>query len=171
LAEWSSHHNDFLSELLRAEGLRGNDTSHCSWCPSESASEALLQCKDCVSEALLCDSCCILVHATNPFHCVQRWNGQFFDKITLKDLGLVFQVGHPPDVACINPRLGPRDFVVVHTNGIHSISIRYCKCNHFHEAGDTIQQLLRYELYPATLSDPTTCFTYCVLEHFSMLTL
>ncbi|EKM53869.1 uncharacterized protein PHACADRAFT_29178 [Phanerochaete carnosa HHB-10118-sp] len=100
-----------------------------------------------------------------------RWNGQFFDKITLKDLGLVFQVGHPPGIACINLRLGPHDFVVVHTNGIHPISIRYCECNHLHEAGDTIQQLLHYELYPATLFDPTTCFIYRVLEHFSMLTL
>ena len=63
------------------------------------------------------------------------------------------------------------DFVVIDVNGIHPVTVQFCECSNLHHAGNTVQQLLRFELYPATISDPTTCFTFGVLEHFSMLTL
>lgn len=59
----------------------------------------------------------------------------------------------------------------MHTNGFHPVTVQFCQCNRLELAGDRVQQLLRYELYPATLDDPSTCCTLRMLEHFHILTL
>lgn len=60
---------------------------------------------------------------------------------------------------------------MLHTNGFHPVTVRYCQCDRFHLAGDRVQQLLRLELYPATLTDPTTMCTFGLLNMFHLLTL
>ena len=102
---------------------------------------------------------------------LKYWNGRYFEATTLKDLGLVVQVGHPPGVKCRNPQPGPRDFMVMHTNGLHPVAVQFCDCDKLYEAGDALCQLLRYELYPATIVNPTTCFTFRLLDTFQILTL
>ncbi|EKM49244.1 uncharacterized protein PHACADRAFT_59929, partial [Phanerochaete carnosa HHB-10118-sp] len=101
----------------------------------------------------------------------QCWNGRFFESISLKDIGLVVQLGHQPSEHCSAPSAAPRSFVVLHTNGFHPVNLQFCQCNCLETAGTWVQQLLRYELYPATLDDPTTCCTFCALETFHLLTL
>ena len=101
----------------------------------------------------------------------QRWNGQFFEPATLQGLGLVLQLGHPPGQWCAAPAIGPRSFIVMHTNGFHPVTVQYCQCNQLQAAGTRIQQLLRFELYPATLDDPSTCCTFRLMETFHFLTL
>lgn len=59
----------------------------------------------------------------------------------------------------------------MHTNGLHPVTLQYCQCNLSNRAGDRVQQLLRMELYPATLYDPTTFCTFRLLETFHILTL
>ena len=54
--------------------------------------------------------------------------------------------------------------VVIHTNGIHPVSIKYCDCDRAAIAGNVRQQLLRYQLYPATEKEPMTCATFTLLE-------
>ena len=61
--------------------------------------------------------------------------------------------------------------MVLHTNGWHKVAIQYCECNQIARPGTRVQQLLRYELYPATTSDPTTCATFRALELYHTLTL
>ncbi|KAF7797641.1 hypothetical protein EIP86_008841 [Pleurotus ostreatoroseus] len=99
------------------------------------------------------------------------WNGRFFKKIDLKDIGLVVQLGHAPGEKCPAPSPAPRDFLVIHTNGFHPINVLYCQCDRVHIAGTRVQQLLRSELFPATMQDPHTCCTFRVLETFHILTL
>lgn len=101
----------------------------------------------------------------------QHWNGRYFEKITLQDLGLAIQVGHPPGERCSSPAIGPRACMVIHTNGFHPITLLFCQCDRISRAGDRVQQLLRAELYPASLTDPTTFCTITALEHFHRLTL
>lgn len=81
------------------------------------------------------------------------------------------QLGHRPGVLCSNPAISPQDFVVLHTNGFHPVTVHFCACEQMSTAGTQIQQLLRFELYPATIGDPRTCATFRVLELFHMLTL
>ncbi|KAI0070972.1 hypothetical protein K474DRAFT_1561156, partial [Panus rudis PR-1116 ss-1] len=120
---------------------------------------------------LQCRRCCVISHRSNPFHRILRWNGQCFTKTTLKTCGLKIQLGHRPDEACACPAPGPSDFVVMHTNGFHPVDIFYCECDKGHIAGNRLQQLLRAELYPATVAEPTTACTFRVLEAFHVLTL
>ena len=102
---------------------------------------------------------------------LQVWNGKNFERTSLKSIGLRVQLGHLPGARCLNPQPVHGDFTVIHTNGMHSVAVDYCRCDlSFHE-GYKQQQLLRGEWYPATHIDPQTAFTFRVLEHFHMQTL
>lgn len=101
----------------------------------------------------------------------QRWNGRFFDASTLQSIGLVVQLGHEDGRRCPAPALAPRSFVVLHTNGFHPVNVQFCQCDQVQFAGTRVQQLLRFELFPATLEDPSTCCTLRLLETFHVLTL
>lgn len=102
---------------------------------------------------------------------LQQWNGNHFEKISLKSLGLRVQLGHVPGSSCFAPRPGNKDFVVIHTNGIHSVAVDFCECENAENAGSLRQQVLRRSWYPSTHLEPQTCFTFRVLEHFHMQTL
>ncbi|GJF00836.1 hypothetical protein PsYK624_171380 [Phanerochaete sordida] len=100
-----------------------------------------------------------------------QWNGKFFEATTLQSLGFILQLGHPHGEPCLAPTAASRNFMVMHTNGFHSMTVQYCQCDKQYRAGTSVQQLLRYELYPATLDNPSTCCTFRLLETFHMLTL
>lgn len=102
---------------------------------------------------------------------LQRWNSRFFESTTLQSLSLVVQLGHHHKERCPVPALAPRSFVVIHTNGFHPLTVQFCECDNQAAAGTRVQQLLRYELYPATLDDPSTCCTFRLMETFHLLTL
>lgn len=102
---------------------------------------------------------------------MQKWNGQFFENTTLKNLGLTLQLGHPPGQVCLAPALGPLACAVIHMNGIHPVNIPFCQCTQLARASDTTKQLLWAGLYGATLTDPTTFCSIEVLQHFHLLTL
>lgn len=61
--------------------------------------------------------------------------------------------------------------MVLHVNGIHAVNVMFCQCDELHHAGDRVQQLMRFELYPATMTDPSTCATFRAMEQFHRLTL
>ena len=102
---------------------------------------------------------------------MQEWNSHYFQHTTLQALGMELQLGHPIGEECLSPAYGPRACVVLHTNGLHPVTIKYCQCNQLSRAGDRTEQLLRTELYPATLTSPTTFCTIRMLEHFHLQTL
>ena len=60
------------------------------------------------------------------------------------------------------------DFVIIDSNGIHSIMLRFCGCE---TADSHLQQLLRSCLFPATTDRPKTTATFTVLEEFHLLSL
>ena len=81
------------------------------------------------------------------------------------------QLGHAAGTKCPNPSYAPADFAVLHTNGFHPVTLCYCGCEQLATAGTRLQQLLRRELYPATIGEPTTCATFRMLDSFHILTL
>jgi hypothetical protein len=91
--------------------------------------------------------------------------------VALQDVGVVIQLGHKAGEPCIAPEYSPRTSLVLHTNGFHSVTLLYCRCNRVEQAGTRTQQLLRSSLYPATLTDPSTFCTIQMLEQFHILTL
>ena len=67
----------------------------------------------------------------------------------------------------MNPALAmKKNFVVLDTTAIHSVSLVFCDCEH---AQDRYVQLLRAGLFPATVLEPKTAATCHVLKHFQML--
>lgn len=98
----------------------------------------------------------------------KKWNGQWFEKITLKDLGLRVQLGHVEGERCLNPeRVRNDDFVIVDVDSIHNISLDFCGCGNITQ--HHIQQLLRARLFPATITNPKTAATFKSLEYLEIL--
>ena len=95
------------------------------------------------------------------------WNGLFFQRSSLKTLGLRVQLGHPPGHYCPTKQPGHKDFAVIDTNGIHSVAVDFCRCVHVEHRS----QLLRIGWWPATPLEPQTCATMAVLRHFHLLNL
>lgn len=95
------------------------------------------------------------------------WNGLFFQRSSLKDLGLRVQLGHPPGRFCPTKEPGHKHFTVINSNAIHSIAVDFCRCTPVpHQI-----QLLRMGWWPATPLEPQTCATMSVLCHFHLLNL
>ena len=91
----------------------------------------------------------------------------FFQKTTLRDQGLQIQLGHVPGVHCPTLEWGHKDFIVIHTNGIHLVNVDFCHCwgvLHF-------KQLLCITWWPATPTNPKTCTTMDCLQQFHLLNL
>ncbi|KIK74769.1 hypothetical protein PAXRUDRAFT_19552 [Paxillus rubicundulus Ve08.2h10] len=87
----------------------------------------------------------------------------------LKDLGLRVQLGHKPGEACSNPTCAfNNQFVVLDTNGIHTISLYFCGCE---RASSHVQQLLRFSWFPATSTQPRTAATFHLLKQYHLVSL
>jgi len=75
-------------------------------------------------------------------------------------------MGHPAGEACMCPEPAPKDFTVIHTTGIFSISLDFCGCGASEERHMT--QLLRHRLFPATVKVPQSAATFEALQFFEL---
>nr|GAT50649.1 predicted protein [Mycena chlorophos] len=180
---WTLQYRDeFLRTLLWHDG-RGDDDRFCTRCNVE-GHPATYRCDDCLCQRLLCKGCCVEVHgqlslhniqASFPFTSIlflnkkQEWNGHFFSKISLKQLGLRIQLGHRESNAhCPRPVAARDGFIVMHDNGIHKVALAYCGCP---DAEAEYLQLLRSRFFPATTGRPQTCATFACLDRFNAFSL
>lgn len=150
-------------------------------------SQRVMQCRDCFHSPILCGSCCLRVHERLPLHVIQvseiffinynslsdrdflqEYTGVFWRRMTLYDLGHSMQLGHGHlHSPCYSPG-PPLDITVLDSSGIHRVKIRFCECQESSFTSKRVQ-LLRAGWYPASLTDPESCATFCVLEEFHML--
>ncbi|KAH7904101.1 hypothetical protein BJ138DRAFT_1175416 [Hygrophoropsis aurantiaca] len=153
----------FVAEFLRLEG-RGDYGSLKCRCGN---SDTEYRCRDCHGQDMFCKSCILQAHAAHPLHRLEKWNGIFFSRAKLKDLGLRIQLGHRLGGICPNPSPAfNNDFIVLDVNGVHEVSLDYCGCD---VAAPVVIQLLRIFWYPATTVDPKTGATFRLLEHYHLL--
>ncbi|EIW82023.1 hypothetical protein CONPUDRAFT_54582, partial [Coniophora puteana RWD-64-598 SS2] len=125
------------------------------------------KCVDCLGACLVCQACMVEMHTSNPLHCVKQWMGNFFEKTTLKKLGMQIQLGHPSGVTCTKPTpLFADDFVVIDCHGIHEVNLDFCDCI---TAQRNIKELLRCSLFPGSTDDPRTAATFSVLNQYLKL--
>ncbi|KAJ7701645.1 hypothetical protein B0H14DRAFT_2416965, partial [Mycena olivaceomarginata] len=115
---------------------------------------------------LFCKRCIVQRHTALPTHWIQEWNGTFFERRALKNLGLVVQLGHPAGYSCDNPWKAHQDFVVIDVTGVHNVNVNYCLCDSKIERW---QQLMRVCWWPGTVRDPKTCATFGVVRLFRTL--
>ncbi|EMD32481.1 hypothetical protein CERSUDRAFT_58620 [Gelatoporia subvermispora B] len=166
LKEWLPNIDRWLTELLRLEG-RGEYNE--DLCPRCSERLAEFRCEDCTDLQLHCKFCTVDLHAQLPLHRVSQWVLRHFVKVSLKDLGLRIQLGHPPGQPCISPtRAFNDDFTVVDSSGIHPVALDFCGCGKGHSHPI---QLLRFRWFPATPTNPRSAATFQVLEMFQLLSL
>ncbi len=132
-------------------------------CPRACGRKATTRCLECGAKEALCDECCVEDHRSLYFHWIDKWNGRFFERKDLADLGLKIYLGHRdhpcPNIPTRNHK--PTYFVITHTNGVHRCNVEFCHC-----AGreDAPFQLISAGLWPGTLDMPETAFTEAVLR-------
>ncbi|KAJ7431013.1 hypothetical protein B0H11DRAFT_2165862 [Mycena galericulata] len=172
LAQWVPLRDEYLEEFLRLEGRGTVPRDFCPGCPPGCPSTPpVYRCIDCFNADLLCELCCLAVHTNNPLDRIERWTGTFFERISLKSMGLRVQLGHSAYTTCANPRAGHEEFIVLNWNGLHTVAVDFCGCANAHAAGTRRQQLLRRSWYPSTHAEPQTAATFRVLEMFHIMTL
>jgi hypothetical protein len=104
--------------------------------------------------------------ATNRTH-PKEWKQGYFHRQTLKSLGLRVQLGHSSGL-CSYRRPGHKNFIVVESNGIHTVNVDFCGCP---GAPPHFEQLLDVGWWPATPLEPQSAATMSVLKAFHVLSL
>ncbi|KAG1720834.1 hypothetical protein EDB19DRAFT_1898407 [Suillus lakei] len=162
---WWKHRDLFLREMIHLEGRCSQASAQsCLGCNCPSPE---YRCDDCLGSELYCSSCILSAHVRHTPHRLQKWNGQYFEQISLKTLGLHIQLGHTTGQRCLNPRCAFKaDFVIINTHGIHEVSLDFCDCA---IAESHVQQLLRISWFPSTTSDPKTTAMFHVLKQYHIL--
>ncbi|KAK0429521.1 hypothetical protein EV421DRAFT_1658863, partial [Armillaria borealis] len=113
-----------------------------------------------------CAQCVIDAHHHSPFHRIKKWNGRFFEKTSLKELGFVLCLGHS-GYACLNQRPSAyRPMIIMDINGYHHLNFMFCFC--CDQETNEAKQLFHHGFFPATLMHPETVFTSEVLEQFNV---
>jgi hypothetical protein len=91
-----------------------------------------------------------------------------FRCVTLKDLGLCFQLGHPAGQFCLFHQSGHADFTVIASNGIYTINVNFCGCP---DQPEPYVQLLKMRWWPSMPIALQTVATMDVLQVFYVLNL
>jgi hypothetical protein len=126
------------------------------------------RCLDCLQSPMTCDLCFIDAHKNNPTHWAERWNGDYFVRHDISDLDHVITLGHNGNPCpCVDYKdlSNTRKFTLADVNGIHSTIIAFCKCA---RAGGYADQLMAARVFPASVTRPTTGFTFSLLETFHL---
>ncbi|KAJ7281714.1 hypothetical protein C8J57DRAFT_1500408 [Mycena rebaudengoi] len=123
--------------------------------------------QQCFGGELMCRTCHIKAHQTNPLHWMEEWTGTEFKCTSLQEMGLMVQLGHAPGLRCATREPNMRKMAVIHTNGIHSVSVDFCRCGT--QEVDHWRQLMRSCWWPAMPLDPQTSSTFEVLRQFQTI--
>jgi hypothetical protein len=130
--------------------------------------QQLFRCTTCIKAINHCQICTIRIHQGMPFHRVVVWDSDSgcFRRTSLAKMGLILRIGHCNHVE-VCPNLGtPNGVAILHTNGIHHLSVQFCYCT---SAQTEDLQLFESRIFPATVCLPQTAFTFTVLEQFRHL--
>ncbi|KAJ7116241.1 hypothetical protein C8R43DRAFT_1137919 [Mycena crocata] len=169
MKEWRPHQQLFLGETTCHHGL-GDSTcqQECAICEKDlsDGKTRFFRCSEC-GVFLQCEACCLKHHRLTPLHFLEEWKDDHWQKATLTSLGLIYQIGHEGR-RCPRPEAVVRTMVVIDKTGVHRVRYRYCACKRKEHANE-LQQLLRTGWYPATVTDPTTCATFRVLDFFRLM--
>ncbi|ESK93531.1 hypothetical protein Moror_1638, partial [Moniliophthora roreri MCA 2997] len=160
---------DALKHCLLAKEADKHTLQSCS-CGSVDA-KWTIHCMDCQFSAPTCSTCFMQNHRHSPFHWVERWNGRFFEHCEISMLRHIITLGHNgercPLVDYTKAKATP--FTLVDCNGIHRVLLVFCGC--LRADSLRFEQLLLARIFPATVDDPETGFTFECLQDFHIQTL
>ncbi|KAK0467547.1 hypothetical protein IW261DRAFT_1346237 [Armillaria novae-zelandiae] len=121
-------------------------------------------CNDCQHHEPSCKACFIAAHLHNPWHWAEVWNGSFFDRQDISKLGRIVIIGHNRHQGVDCPYAivkEPVNFHMVHINGIHKTKVLFYQ----------MKACLCSRIFPGTVSEPHTRFTFAILQDFHLQTL
>lgn len=146
------------------------------------------RCDDCFRPHLLCSACCVSTHLNSPFHRIRHFNGRYFERSDLDTLGIVIDLRpHTHDCHAVSEhkedlskadsndpessrnaasgqnRPAKSNLIIVSSSGIFKRSVKWCKCAN---SPEPFVQLFRAKLFPASFTNPSSAFTFEVLDHF-----
>ncbi|KAJ7862664.1 hypothetical protein B0H14DRAFT_3444602 [Mycena olivaceomarginata] len=165
LRHWVANYRDnYLRVLVSREGFMGEEPC----CPC--SQPVKYRCGECYGSQLFCRECLVEAHRLRPLCRIEAWNGTFFERRELRELGLRVQLGHPDNKPCSRAHPGRAKFVVIAPNGFHHVSVDFCACRH---SGSQLhwEQLLSYGWYPATPDNPQSAVTIAALKLFHSISL
>ncbi|KAF7975232.1 hypothetical protein HWV62_10194 [Athelia sp. TMB] len=137
-------------------------------CAVDNPPARMVKCHDCFQSAPTCSNCFIASHALSPLHWAEKWNGTFFERVDISELGHVISLGHSGE-RCPH-RLDNNkaiNFILTDRNGIHKTKILLCDCI---GAGDRFDQLMRADIFPGSVAQPTSGFTLNLLKDYHLQT-
>ncbi|KAL0569846.1 hypothetical protein V5O48_012112 [Marasmius crinis-equi] len=131
--------------------------------------QARIRCRECFHWDLVCPDCSVRRHWDNPYHHIEEWTGEMFERTSLAEQGLVMQLNHVSG-RCSKPVKCYQHLVIIHTNGIHHVNLQFCGCA---KAVPQHIQLLRRNLYPTNIKKGriSTVITFQYLESLQIHTL
>ncbi|KAJ7691679.1 hypothetical protein B0H14DRAFT_3531790, partial [Mycena olivaceomarginata] len=146
LRHWVENYRDeYLRVLVTREGFLGEELS-CSC-----GQPASYRCSDCFGAQIFCADCLLEGHRLRPLCRIEAWNGTFFDRRELCQVGL-------------------RKFVVIAPNGFHHVAVDFCQCRRSGSQSHW-EQLLAYGWFPATPDNPQSAITISALKLFHAVSL
>ncbi|KAJ7434713.1 hypothetical protein FB451DRAFT_1063154 [Mycena latifolia] len=155
--------DEFLDEMLRLKG-RGDPIAYAA-CAGCGAADPTFRCEHqlCHGVQMCCQACIVEQHKLLPTH---WWDGEFFTRRSLADLGLVVQLGHPPGYNCPTASNAHKNFCVIDVTGVHTVKLCFCECD---ARIKHRQQLMRVQWWPASVKKPQTCVTFAVVRLFQIV--
>lgn len=159
LFNWIPHRAEFLSVILESEAPTSPKCLECNANPFQ------VQCLDCFGTPALCKVCMVKTHKCLPFHKIEIWKGNCFLPTQLMQIGYLLYLGHNGGPCPYIPhhlQIGTL-LTIVDSSGVHEHKVVKCFCP---KSPEFYIQLLKQQLYPATISQPETAFTFSVLDNF-----
>ncbi|KZV78878.1 hypothetical protein EXIGLDRAFT_633073, partial [Exidia glandulosa HHB12029] len=129
------------------------------------------RCLECIDMAVCCASCLKDRHARSPFHKIEKWNGSYFERRALHDVGVTVCLGHDGAPCAKVDKEDGVDMTIADVTGIHTLTVYPCKCTA--TGADPTPfwvQLVLARLFPATFSDSKTrsAYTFRLMEHWHL---
>ncbi|KAK1221248.1 hypothetical protein PQX77_015947 [Marasmius sp. AFHP31] len=161
---------EYSARLKQAENLmlaREYDICVTVPCGCGNGKLRLARCFECDARPAVCVDCWVTEHRHNPLHWAYVWSDAgYFVKHNISALGYTIPMGHRGD-QCPYPT-DPLYLIIADTNGVHATRVTYCGCKDG-EQFDKWTRLFMHDLFPSTVTNPQSAFTFRLLRHYSSI--
>ncbi|KAJ3712824.1 hypothetical protein C8R42DRAFT_567538, partial [Lentinula raphanica] len=129
-----------------------------------------VRCLDCTQLAPLCRQCWVRAHTHQPFHWAHVWSDRH-GYFTRQDISTVLPEGYSIPLghngSCCPKASQPLLMTIADINGIHATQVSFCQCVEL----SRWRQLVDIDIFPATIAQPQTAFTFSLLRHWTIFNL
>jgi hypothetical protein len=100
---------DALLEASMSREVMAEDYKKCRHCSK--SNWAAWRCRDCLMGIPMCRGCIRSYHKENPFHRIEKWNGNFFRRADLWEVGTYLLIRHHTGITLCNSLVSQENFL------------------------------------------------------------